>query len=100
MRNTIIRTDVFDAWLRKLKDARGKGRILEQICSMELGHFGESAPIGSGVYELRIHVGSGYRVYYMRHGKAACVLLCGGAKHAQRRDIDKAKALARFLREE
>jgi len=100
MRNTIIRTDVFDAWLRKLKDARGKARILERIRSLEHGHFGDSSPVGTGVYELRIHVGPGYRVYYMRQEKTVYVLLCGGAKRAQRRNIDKAKTLARLLRDE
>lgn len=96
---TILRTDVFDAWLSKLKDARGKARIVERIRSAERGNFGDCEPVGNGVSEMRIHFGPGYRVYLTRTGDVVYVLLCGGTKRGQSRDIARAKALARLLRE-
>jgi len=62
--NTILRTDEFDSWLSKLKDFRGKARIIERIKSAERGNFGDCSPVGEGVSEMRIHFGKGYRVYY------------------------------------
>ena len=59
---TFVRTADFDAWLSKLKDARGKARIIERIRSAERGHFGDCEPVGNGVIEMRIHFGPGYRV--------------------------------------
>ncbi|HEC13051.1 MAG TPA: type II toxin-antitoxin system RelE/ParE family toxin [Acidiferrobacteraceae bacterium] len=97
--NTILRTDVFDAWLSKLKDARGKARIVERIRSAERGNFGDCEPVGNGVSEMRIHLGPGYRVYLTRTGDGVYVLLCGGTKRGQSRDIAKAKELARLLKE-
>ena len=65
---TIIRTKIFDAWLSKLKDARGKARIVERIRSAERGNFGDCEPVGNGVSDLRIHFGPGYRVYFAKRG--------------------------------
>ena len=98
--NTIVRTDTFDVWLAKLKDARGKARIIERIRSAERGNFGDSESIGHGVSEMRIHFGPGYRVYFTRIGDVVYVLLCGGTKRNQQRDIAKAQEMARLLREE
>jgi putative addiction module killer protein len=97
--NTILRTAVFDAWLSKLKDPRGKARIVERIRSAERGNFGDCESVGSGVSEMRIHFGPGYRVYFCRTGDVVYVLLCGGTKRGQRRDIAKAQAMARQLKE-
>ncbi len=97
--NTILRTEVFDEWLLKLKDARGKARIVERIRSAERGNFGDCEPVGDGVSEMRIHFGPGYRVYFTRTGDVVYVLLCGGTKRGQSRDIAKAKELARLLKE-
>lgn len=97
--NTIIRTEIFDKWLSKLKDARGKARIIERIRSAEHGNFGDAKVIGQGVSEMRIHFGPGYRVYFTRVGNVVYVLLCGGTKRKQQRDIDKAKELAKLLKE-
>lgn len=88
-----FRTTEFDEWLKALRDPIGKARILARVRAAELGHFGDCAPVGDGVFALRIHVGPGYRVYYWRHGAVTYWLLCGGDKSTQRRDIGKAKAL-------
>jgi putative addiction module killer protein len=97
--NTILRTDVFDAWLTKLKDMHGKARILKRIRSAGRGNFGDIESLGAGVREMRIHTGPGYRVYFTRQADDVYVLLCGGSKSGQKRDIARAKKLARSLRE-
>ena len=96
----MVRTEAFDVWLARLKDARGKARIIERIRSAERGNFGDCGAIGRGVSEMRIHFGPGYRVYFTRVGDVVYVLLCGGAKHRQQRDIAKAQEMVRLLREE
>jgi len=98
--NTILRTEVFDIWLAKLKDARGKARIIERIRSAERGNFGDCESVGEGVSEMRIHFGPGYRVYISRIGPVVYVLLCGGTKRGQKRDIAKAQDMAKLLKEE
>jgi putative addiction module killer protein len=100
MTNSIIRTDIFDPWLSNRKDARGKARIVERIRSAERGNFGDCESVGAGVSEMRIHFGPGYRVYFTRDGDVVYILLCGGTKRGQQRDIARAKGLARLLREE
>ncbi len=97
--NTIIRTEAFDTWLSKLKDARGKARIIARIRSAERGNFGDCESVGQGVTEMRIHFGPGYRVYFTRVGNVVYVLLCGGTKRSQRRDIAKAQEMAVILKE-
>lgn len=98
--NTILRTEVFDIWFAKLKDARGKARIIERIRSAERGNFGDCESGGQGVSEMRIHFGPGYRVYISRIGPVVYVLLCGGTKRGQKRDIAKAQDMAKLLKEE
>ena len=98
--NTILRTEVFDTWLRKLKDARGKARIIERIRSAERGNFGDCESVGQGVSEMRIHFGPGYRVYFSHLGPVVYILLYNGIKHNQQRDIAKAHELAMLLKEE
>jgi putative addiction module killer protein len=97
--NTIVRTDAFDAWLSKLKDARAKARIIHRIRSAERGNFGDCEPVGGGISEMRIHFGPGYRVYFTRVGNEVYLLLCGGTKRGQQWDIIKAKDLVRLLKE-
>ncbi len=97
---TIVRTADFDAWLSKLKDARGKARIVERIRSAERGNFGDCEPVGNGVVEMRIHFGPGYRVYFTRASEVVYVLLCGGTKRGQQRDIAKAHEMTQLLKEE
>lgn len=96
---TFVRHADFDDWLRSLRDAKGKARILARIKSAEAGNFGDCEPVGDGVSEMRVHVGPGYRVYFVRHGAVVYVLLCGGDKATQERDIRRAKELAREVRD-
>jgi putative addiction module killer protein len=81
----------FDRWISKLKDRRARARILTQLDRLKLGLPGDWKPIGEGVYELRIFEGKGYRVYFAREGRACVILLCGGDKSTQVRDIELAK---------
>lgn len=98
--SVFFRTAEFDAWLKALRDPIGKARILARIRAAESGHFGDSAAVGKGIFELRIHVGPGYRVYYWRQGAVTYWLLFGGDKSSQRRDIRAAKALVKILEAE
>lgn len=66
---TFIRHAVFDDWLRRLPDVKGKARILARIKSAERGNFGDCEPVGEGVSEMRVHIGPGYRIYFARQGK-------------------------------
>ena len=97
--NTVLRTAVFDKWLAQLEDLRGSARIMERIQSAEHGNFGDCRSVGNGVYEMRIHFGPGYRLYFCREDDVVYVLLCGGTKRGQRRDIVRAHATAKKLLE-
>lgn len=96
--NSFVRTDVFDTWLTKLKDSRGKARILKRVRAAERGNFGDCEQVGSGISEMRIHFGPGYRIYFTRVGDVVYLLLCGGTKRGQKRDISKAERLAHLLK--
>lgn len=98
--NTFLKSDEFDAWLSGLKDQVGKALIAKRIRSAEAGNFGDCEPVGSGVSEMRIHHGPGYRVYFTRHGEVVYLLLIGGDKATQKRDIKRAKEMASALRKE
>ena len=95
--NTFLRTDEFDSWLAALKDKQGRARIVHRIRSAEHGNFGDCEPVGEGVSEMRIHVGPGYRVYFTQKGMDIVILLAGGDKSRQARDIQEAIELARKL---
>ncbi len=94
---TLVRSSLFDGWLASLTDQKAKARILAKLASAALGHFGDCAPVGEGVSEMRVHYGPGYRVYSIRKGATVYLLLTGGDKASQRRDIRRAKGLARAL---
>jgi putative addiction module killer protein len=94
----IRRTDAFDRWLRRLKDERAKAKIAARIQRMAFGNFGDISPIGEGVAELRVFEGPGYRVYFIQRGSSCVILLGGGDKKSQARDIKAAKSLAATLR--
>lgn len=81
----------FQEWMRRLRDRQAKARIDSRILQLEKGNFGDVKPVGEGVLELRVHVGAGYRVYCGRYGQHWIVLLCGGDKSSQAKDIDRAK---------
>ena len=95
---SVLTTETFDTWLSALRDARGKARILARIRSAELGNLGDAKSIGDGVSEMRIHHGPGYRIYFTMMDRTLIVLLVGGDKSSQRRDINKAVALAKEVR--
>jgi len=94
------RTKVFDTWLRGLKDSKARARVAQRIESAQAGNFGDGEPVGEGVSEMRIHIGAGYRVYYTRIGDTIYLLLAGGSKSTQQRDIKRAIGMARSLGED
>jgi putative addiction module killer protein len=87
-------TDEFSDWLRGLRDARARAKVLIRIDRLANGNPGDVAPVGEGVSELRINYGPGYRVYYIQRGTAYILLLAGGDKSTQAKDIAEAKHLA------
>ena len=93
----IRKTEVFTKWIENLKDLRAKVRILARIDRIELGNFGDVSPVGEGVSEMRIFYGPGYRVYFVQRGSEVVILLSGGDKSTQTKDIIKAKEIARQL---
>ena len=93
----VRRTEVFAKWLDGLRDLRGRARVQARIERLAMGHAGDVKPVGGGVSELRIDVGPGYRVYFTRRGETVVILLAGGDKSTQARDIKSAQALARAI---
>ena len=87
----------FTDWLAGLEDGVVRGAVVARIKRLALGLAGDVGAVGDGVSELRIHLGAGWRVYFVQHGQAVVVLLCGGAKRTQAKDIRRAKALAAQL---
>ncbi|OOG83220.1 hypothetical protein B0E42_20510 [Pseudomonas sp. A25(2017)] len=91
---TIKQTSTYMTWERKLKDQRAKAAIAARVFRLANGLPGDVSPVGQGVSELRIHYGPGYRVYFAQRGEEYVLLLCGGDKSTQTRDIEAAKKLA------
>ncbi len=95
----IEKTDEFDKWLRKLKDLRAKAKILFRIQKIENDeHFGDCEPVGNGIRELKIDYAKGYRVYFNESDGKIIILLIGGDKSTQQRDIEKAKEILKRLK--
>lgn len=90
----IHETDIFSRWLERLKDREARERIAKRIDRLTFGNPGDVRPVGQGVSELRIDYGPGYRVYFVGRGPLVIVLLCGGDKRTQEKDVAAAKALA------
>src|SRR5690606_21335440 len=88
--NTINRTATFSQWLAGLKDLKARARAIVRIRQAEQGNFGDAEPVGAGVFEMRIHFGPGYRIYYAREGRVVYLLLNGEDKSSQKRDIKTA----------
>lgn len=88
------KTSEFDKWIRKLKDHRAKSKILFRIQKLETDeHYGDCRPVGDGISEMRIHYGSGYRVYFKKRKNKIVILLVGGDKSTQQKDIKNAKTI-------
>ena len=93
----IRQTRAYIRWFDKIRDTQARARILTRIRRLSLGNPGDVRPVGGGVSEMRIDYGPGYRVYYARRGDTTVVLLAGGNKNTQDRDIRRALKLARNL---
>ena len=90
----VRQTPVFSKWMAALRDHRARAKIAARIDRLALGNPGDVAPVGEGVSELRIHYGPGYRVYFITRSQTLVVLLCGGDKSTQTKNIRAAKLLA------
>lgn len=93
----VYKTDVFERWFAGIADRKARVRVQARVDRLETGHFGDVEPVGAGVSELRIFHGPGYRIYFVRPSPSMVILLNGGDKDSQARDIKKAKELARQL---
>ena len=93
-------TDTFRKWRTRLKDVRARALIAARLDRLAFGHTGDVKPVGQGISELRIAHGPGYRIYFQQRGKTLMILLCGGDKSTQEKDIETAKRLAKEWSEE
>lgn len=93
----IRKTDVYAKWVDGLRDVRARARVLARVERLAAGIAGDVKPVGEGVSELRINYGPGYRVYYTQRGPELIILLAGGDKSSQAKDIKSALRLARNL---
>lgn len=93
----LAETGAFHHWLGSLADRRAKARIIDRIKRASNGNFGDAKPVGSGVSEMRIDYGPGYRVYFFRRGKELVILLCGGDKKSQKADIAQAMRMKKEI---
>lgn len=96
----VLKSATYDAWFEGLRDGQARARINVRIRRLSLGNPGDVKPVGSGVSEMRIDYGPGYRVYYAQHGTALILLCCGGDKSTQEADIRRAIAIAKAWRKE
>lgn len=99
MQYEIQTTAEFDGWVAKLKDRQARKALALRIARIEAGNFGDHKRVGGGVSELRIFVGKGYRIYYTVRKHTVVILLCGGGKDSQSRDIEEARQLTERLPE-
>jgi len=90
----IRQTEIYAKWEQSLRDSIARAAITARIVRLSKGNFGDVKPVGDGVSELRIHYGPGFRVYIQQRGSTIIILLCGGDKRSQTRDIARAKELA------
>nr|WP_282667123.1 type II toxin-antitoxin system RelE/ParE family toxin [Providencia rustigianii] len=94
---TVFTTDIFDKWMHELKDIRAKTKIQVRIRRLKNGNFGDVESIGEGFSELKIHEGKGYRVYLKKVENTIVLLINGGSKSTQQKDIDRAKQIFREI---
>lgn len=95
---TVLTTEIFDAWFSRISDKRVALAVQARIDRAEDGNLGDCQPVGEGVSEMRIHYGAGYRVYFVQRGLELVILLAGGNKSTQRKDIKTAHRLATEIR--
>ena len=93
----VRQTEEFSGWLHRLRDANAVARIVGRIRRMEMGNPGDARGVGHGILEMRIDYGPGYRIYYVHRGAQVVILLCGGDKRTQPKDIKRAEKLAETL---
>ena len=94
----IITTDTFDNWFENLKSIKVRSRIADRIDRIKEGNLGDVKTVGNGISELRFHFESGYRIYFIKQNDTIIILLCGGNKKTQSKDIKKAEEIAREVR--
>jgi putative addiction module killer protein len=93
----VRQTETYAKWFKALRDQNAKSRINIRIRRVSLGNFGDMKSVGEGVRELRVDYGPGYRVYFVQRGDALVILLCGGDKRTQAKDIESAKSMAKTV---
>jgi putative addiction module killer protein len=93
----VRQTEEFSSWLQHLRDPNAVARIVGRIRRVEMGNPGDTRSVGEGILEMRIDYGPGYRIYYVHRGAQIVILLCGGDKRTQQRDIKRAQRLAETL---
>lgn len=93
----VRQTEIYAKWFKALRDVNAKDRIDVRILRLQAGNFGDVKAVGEGVRELRINYGPGYRIYFVQRGEVLVILLCGGDKRTQARDIETAKQLAKSV---
>ena len=93
----IRKTETFERWFKGLGDRKAVARITSRIDRLQIGLFGDVKPVGEGVSEMKIDYGPGYRIYFVQRGREVVILLAGGDKRTQTKDIEKALELARML---
>ena len=96
----VRQTGTFSAWMRGLRDRRAKQKIAVRLQQLKFGHLGDVRPAGKGLSELRIHEGKGYRVYFRKQGEEVRLLLCGGDKKSQSKDIAEAHRIWKEMEDE
>ena len=90
----ILTTDTYDNWFENLKNIKDRSRIADRIDRIKEGNLGDAKSVGGGIFELKFHFGSGYRIYFIKQDKTIIILLCGGNKKTQNKDIKRAKEIA------
>jgi len=99
MKNTLNRTEIFATWLRDMKDITAKVRIFARLDAAKEGNFGDWRPVGDGIFEMRVDVGAGYRIYYAHEELFVYLLIAGGNKRTQDADIKAAKKIWQKIQE-
>lgn len=97
MKYEVVSTEIFNQWFRELRDRQAAKAVALRINRAKTGNLGDTKPVGDGVSEMRLFVGKGYRLYYTLRNQQIVILLCGGDKSSQNRDIRKAKDLLQQL---